>query len=843
MGAFSGREWPGFWLGLSMLAALTALDVLLGADAVLAGSFILAPLVAAIAGGLWATIALSVMAMTLSAVSGTWNENFGETDYYVRLGVGLTACAVAVLGARARREGATSMRRFELLNEVAEFADGSLPLGETLERITDVIVPELADFCMVDVISEGNATRAVARVEGPRRGELEQWLRGRRPSVPEQMLRPQRPASLEPVFRPRMPDEVLRQLAHDPEDFERLRSLGCRSSIVVPLVARGEQLGALTLVTAWSDRRYTREDVRFTRVLSGRVALALDNAGLFSDLQSVERRMDAVMAIIDEAVVIHDSRGELIYANEAAVRSLGADTAEELTKVPAAKLRAEYDVYHEDGTPMAVEELPSRRALRGEDPGPTIIRSIHRETGREIWSEDRTRAIKGPDGKPLYAVTTLQDITAIKRAEFMQGMLARTGELLATSIDYRETLERVAQLAIPQLADWCSVSVPGEDGYLHQVALAHSDPARRAVAEQIRERYPVGLDDPDPVAEVMRTGQPRREAVSDKLVEAAARDDEHLALLREVGAGAVMMLPMKVGSSVVGVLGFVNDKDRRPFDDFDQRLAGEIAARAAVAAENARLATARGEIAEALQHGLLPPRLPEMPGWSAAALYRPAGDENRVGGDFYDAFEAGDGWMLVVGDVTGRGARAAALTALARYTIRAAGTLTRDPLQALGALNRALVEREDSLLCSAAVLALRTAGPPLAELVLAGHPAPLLVSAGSVREVGSHGPLLGAFDEPAWEPLRLELAAGDCLLMYTDGVTDARGERERFGEARLRAGLVGVSSPAAAIAQVERELDRFCGGKPQDDAAILAVMREQPVAGEAPGTTAAAGVP
>jgi PAS domain S-box-containing protein len=826
-GAFSSREWSGLWLGLSILAALTALDLILGADAVLAGSFILAPLVAAIAGGLWATIALSLMALLLSGVSGTWNDNFGETDYYIRVGVMLAAGAVAVFGARARMEAGTSMRRFELLDEVAEFADGSLTLGETIERISDVIVPEMADFCMVDVISEGKATRAVARVEGPQGRELEEWLRRRRPSVPERMLRPQRPASLEPVFRPRMPDDVLRQLAHDPEDLERLRKLGCRSSIVVPLVARGEQLGALTLVTAWSGRRYTRDDVRFTRVMAGRVALALDNAGLFSDLQSVERRMDAVMAIIDEAVVIHDSSGELIYANEAAARSLGAESAEELTKVPAAKLRSEYDVYHEDGTPMATEELPSRRALRGEDPEPTIIRSIHRETGREIWSEDRTRAIRGPDGKPLYAVTTLQDITAIKRAEFMQGMLARTGELLATSIDYRETLERVAQLAIPQLADSCSVSVLGEDGHLHQVAMAHSDPEQVAAAEGVGGREPVRLDAPDPAAEVMRTGEPRREVVS--------ADD--------AGVGAVMMLPMKVGGRVVGVLGLFNDRDRRPFDDFDQRLAGEIGARAAVAAENARLATARGEIAETLQHGLLPPRLPEMPGWNAAALYRPAGDENRVGGDFYDAFEAGDGWMLVVGDVTGRGAKAAALTALARYTIRAAGTLTGDPLQALATLNGALVEREDSLLCSVAVLTLRNTSPPMAELLLAGHPAPLLVSDGSVREVGRHGPLLGAFEEPAWEPLRLELSAGDYLLMYTDGVTEARGESERFGEARLRAGLIGESSPASAIARVERELDRFCGGKFQDDAAILAVMREPPVAGEAPGRAAAAGVP
>jgi PAS domain S-box-containing protein len=842
VGGFVSREWIGLGSGLALLAALVALDVGLGSE-VLAGSFVVVPLLAAVVGGLWTTITLTLIATALLIASGAWNDNFGSSDYYVRLGVMLIGGGVAAFGARARSEAATSMRRFELLNEVAEFADASLTLAETIDRVTEVIVPELGDFCMVDVVSEGRATRAAVRVDGARRGELEGWLRQREPSIPERMLRPQRPASLEPVYRPRMDDEVLRELAHDAEDLERLRAIGCRSSIVVSLVARGEQLGALTLVTAWSGRRYTRDDVRFIRVLAGRVSLAFDNAGLFSDLQSVTRRMDAVMAIIDEAVVVHDASGELIYANEAAARSLGAESPEELTKMPAAKLRAEYDVYHEDGTPMSPDDLPSRRALRGEDPEPTIIRSIHRETGREVWTEDRTRAIRGPDGKPLYAVTTLQDITEIKRAEFVQGMLARTGELLSSSIDYEETLERVAQLAIPQLADWCSVTVPDDDGYLKQVALAHSDPEKLAFAHELRDRYPVRVDNPYAVAEVLRSGVARRTEVSDEVHRDAAQDEGHLALLRRVGVGSVMLLPMTVGGRVVGVLSLLNDRDRRPFDDFDQRLAGQIAARAAIAVENARLATARSEIAETLQHGLLPPQLPEIPGWSAAALYRPAGDENRVGGDFYDAFAAGEGWMLVVGDVTGRGAEAAALTALARYTIRTAGMLTGDPLRALAVLNQALVEREDSALCSAAILALPRGGSALADLVLAGHPAPLLVSEDSVREVGLPGSLLGAFREPQWESQRLRLAPGDYLLMYTDGVTEARGDTERFGEARLRAGLAGESSPAGAVARVERELDRFCGGKLHDDAAILAVMRDQQVTGEEPGRAAAAGVP
>ena len=120
-----------------------------------------------------------------------------------------------------------------------------------------------------------------------------------------------------------MNDEDLKRMAQSPDDLEFLRSLGVRSSIVVPIVARDRNLGALTLISAWSNRVYRADDVQFAEILASRIGLALDNAGLFSDLESFERRMDTVMSILDEAVVIHGPDGELVFANPAAARSLG----------------------------------------------------------------------------------------------------------------------------------------------------------------------------------------------------------------------------------------------------------------------------------------------------------------------------------------------------------------------------------------------------------------------------------------------------------------------------------------------------------------------------------------
>ena len=161
-----------------------------------------------------------------------------------------------------------------------------------------------------------------------------------------------------------------------------------------------------------------------------------------------------------------------------------------------------------------------------------------------------------------------------------------------------------------------------------------------------------------------RSSAPARPLVADDLeplIAAEARDERQAGSLRDLEVGSVMILPLIAGSQVIGTLNFANQADRRSFDDLDREIAERIAERIALALENARIASERSEIAETLQRGLRPPPIPHIPGWSVAALYRPAGMENMVGGDFYDLFRIEDGWMLVIGDVTGHGARAASL--------------------------------------------------------------------------------------------------------------------------------------------------------------------------------------
>jgi sigma-B regulation protein RsbU (phosphoserine phosphatase) len=178
--------------------------------------------------------------------------------------------------------------------------------------------------------------------------------------------------------------------------------------------------------------------------------------------------------------------------------------------------------------------------------------------------------------------------------------------------------------------------------------------------------------------------------------------------------------------------------------------------------------------------------------------------------------------MLAMGDVTGRGAWAASIAVQARYTLRTAASLTGDPLVALATLNRALLARHDSALCSVAALTLSDDPMQPVKIAIAGHPSPLLIDGEAVSEVAEAGPVLGAVADASWGVERLEMDAGHQLVVITDGITEANGSDGRFGEERLHSVLSGTRSPASVVQKIEEALRRFTDDM-SDDAAILAI--------------------
>ena len=829
------RTGIGVALGLLMLAVCVLLDVLLDNEsAAIVGTFVVAPLLTAFFAGPVATLAVGGLAIAAAIASPSWNMNVGGAEQIARVGVIVVGTLFAGVGAWYRTRSAGRAGRMELLNSVGAIADGSLPLTETLARVTEVIVPAVADICMVDAVHDRRVSRLAVRAYGRADAEaVEEGIRNRDHSLPDWLVNGERSWQNIPRWLPKVNDELVLRMSHSPEDREFLASLRPRSAITVPLRARDRNLGALTMITAWSRRSYGSDDVRFAETLGGRIALALDNAGLFSDLESIERRMDTVMSILDEAIVIHGADGELVFANPAAARSLGYETAEEATSTPTAKIRDRFVIRDEEGNEVGAEALVGRRALAGQQTEAQTLRVTDRDTGSERWTRTRARVIEGQAGEVLYSVTAIEDVTDVKRAELASALLARTGELLSHSADYLRTLDDVAQLLVPEFADWCSVNMLDRDGLIEQVAVAHTDPERAARIRELGELNPIRVDDSGAIATSVRSGEPLLVEITDEIL--GAGDEARSELLRELGVSSAIIAPMSLAGRPRGVLAFVNETGSRRFDLDDLALAAEVANRAWVAIENARLADERARVADALQRELLPPRLPQMPGWEVATMYEPAGEVNEVGGDFYEVFATDRGWAVVLGDVSGKGAAAAAVTAEARHTIRTAGALSADPRRGLELLNANLHGRDDAALCSVAMLVLPRDASDGSNVVLylAGHPHPMLLRDGAAEPVGRPGPLLGVTEDAYWEGVEIEVDPGDQLVLYTDGVIEARRSGGgRFGVERLQQGLAGSESPELVVRRVRRALTDFGAEARDDDAAVVAIRRRHPA--EAP---------
>ncbi|MFL5832550.1 MAG: SpoIIE family protein phosphatase [Solirubrobacterales bacterium] len=426
----------------------------------------------------------------------------------------------------------------------------------------------------------------------------------------------------------------------------------------------------------------------------------------------------------------------------------------------------------------------------------------------------------------VVATISTRKVRQVNRRFRMLDEISRVADL-GSSLD--ETLEAIVGIIVPELGDICAIDVI-EGDRVRRAALRVDGPDADEIAARLLERGPRLQEQVASDASRGRQEPLLFELRSEADLREFAADEDDLEFLRGLGIRSGVSVELRARGRPTGVLTISVGPSGGRFDEGDVHFVTILAGRVALALDNAGLFSdlerserERAEIAETLQRGLLPPPLPHIPGWSVAATYRPAGAENELGGDFYDAFRIAGGWMVVIGDVTGRGAKAAAVTAHARYTLRTAAALTGDPVIALRTLNRELLARRGTDLCSVAAMAVSEDPAEPVRLAVAGHPPPLLVDGDEVTEAGQAGPVLGAFEDEAWALVATAVEAGQQLVVVTDGVTESMGAGERFGEERLQAQLVGQSSPAIAAQWIEGALHEFAGGTLEDDAAIIAI--------------------
>lgn len=450
------------------------------------------------------------------------------------------------------------------------------------------------------------------------------------------------------------------------------------------------------------------------------------------------------------------------------------------------------------------------------------------------WSEERSF-----DDADIAFVTALgqQAAQALDRAQFYeaehhraqrQSFLAEASRLLGSTLDYDGALRDVARLAVPDVADACSILLL-DAGRLRPVAMVGLGTDGAAEPPPDAPPWCFGTSE---LAGVAAGGASRLVArVDDEHRQAWAAGGADPDSLGPFGCRSVAAVPMRSHDETLGVLVVAMGPSDRDLGPADVSLLEDVAARAATAITNSRAHLARTAIAHTLQQSLLPPEVPVLPGLEVAARYRPLGDEVEVGGDFYDVFAAGGGrWGVVIGDVSGKGVPAASLTALARYTVRTAAGGEIGPSGVLEVLNNSILDDgAGERFCTVALALIHhdAAGVHFA-LSCGGQPLPMLVDgSGDVRPVGHPGTAIGLFANPKLTDVSTTLGPEEALVLYTDGVVEARSPSGDFADGLLEATLRRCAGmPAEAVADaIERALFDFAGGPPRDDTAILVIRR------------------
>lgn len=301
----------------------------------------------------------------------------------------------------------------------------------------------------------------------------------------------------------------------------------------------------------------------------------------------------AIQQIILEAlgigITVQDTTGQIVYANDRAAGIIGCPSAAELCAMTVDSAAAQFDVFHADGRPFTRDDMPGQRALAGEATEEVMVRFRRRGDTTERWSLIRATPVRDVAGHITHAVNLIREVTDQSRDNEHRRFLLRATDELNASLEYEETLSTVARLAVPVLGDWCAVDVV-DGGRSKRVAVAHVDPDKLRLVEEIERKYPPDPNASTGVPNVLRTG--RAEFVPNiprDIVTAAAVDDEHLRLIDKLHLCSYICAPLNVHGRTIGALTFAMAESGRRYSESDVAFTQALADRAALAIANARL--------------------------------------------------------------------------------------------------------------------------------------------------------------------------------------------------------------------------------------------------------------
>ena len=412
---------------------------------------------------------------------------------------------------------------------------------------------------------------------------------------------------------------------------------------------------------------------------------------------------------------------------------------------------------------------------------------------------------------------------AVTRAEF----LLRASRTLSTVQNPMRALEALASLLLEELVDVAQVMVRSGAWQLHAESVRGQEPRSGSF------RWVDG--GPSAFEEMLRRAQseevmlPKSGAARRRVLASLLVDDQMVEAVDRYGTEELVVVPLSARGRTFGLLVL----GRAPGFGFGDSLSflEDLGERVAIGIDASLMVADSRYVASVLRRSLAPAELPEVPGLALAAHYRVAHQAEDVGGDFFDVHGDPDDLIAICGDVAGKGVEAAVHAKRIRNAVRTSAHLDRSPGWTLGLVNKVLVTEAEPFseqLSTAACLRLRPEGERLrVDVANAGHPAALLLRAdGSLEEVPATGVALGLIEDSQYDEVTVHLGPRDTLLLYTDGVTEARGTIDLYGEERLQSLLRGLGGvPAAGVVEsVAVAVSQHLGDRGHDDIAILGVQ-------------------
>lgn len=417
-----------------------------------------------------------------------------------------------------------------------------------------------------------------------------------------------------------------------------------------------------------------------------------------------------------------------------------------------------------------------------------------------------------------------------RRRQALEFLVAATRELDA-SLDFNRTARTIVETAVPDLAELCVIDLVRRDGWVGDSIVGAANPAVAPVLEEIRRSAPLDPRGEHPVAQVLRAGRPMiwRDLTAPDVMQTVVQSDAHRELIEEARYQSAAVAPLVARGSTLGAISLLHASTNLRYEAGDLQLLGELADRAALALDNARLFEERDRIAQNLQRGLRPPEPPYVPTLDVSVVFDPYGEGMEIGGDLYDILPTEDGCWIMIGDVAGKGSAAAGVAVALRHSMRGLARQIDEPAELLAQLNEMLLEgRSLNDFATAVLVRLRRDGEGWRfSLATAGHPPAIHVKPDGPVQLGG-GSVLGAWTDSPLGRHEGGLLAGETLVLATDGWFEA-------GPAETHVGGEALGAMAHSFADLELSAMTEClrqdaisrsGGPLRDDMVVLAVRPE-----------------